>query len=72
MIIYANQEIDQTTFERLKTIGNDYNVRVEKKRMTGKLAVAPENAKSLTAMNCLDAMTSIYKGIEKLKDFQTI
>ncbi len=72
MTIYTSQEIDKATFKKLSAIGAAYDVELKPKKQAQPFELSPADKSNFTALNCLDAMTSIYKGIEKLKDFQTI
>jgi hypothetical protein len=72
MIIYVNEKLDQTIMRRLYSIANTYKIELQQKTQKEAFELPNEYKSNFRALNCLDAMTSIYKGLEKLKDFQTI
>lgn len=72
MIILASTHIDDETFSRLETIAAYYNIRLKQKAIRNSFDLPRRNRRNYTALNRLDAITSIYKGLSKLKDFQSV
>ena len=72
MIIFASKKLDITTFTLLSSAAAAFDIQIERKAIAEPLALPEEKQKSFTAINRLDALFSVYKGIKKLKEFDDI
>jgi hypothetical protein len=56
----------------LYSIANRYKIELQIKIQYDVFVLPPQYKSNFRAVNCFDAMQSIYKGLEKLKEHQTM